>query len=112
MKPKNKLINHTFLLVLSVFLQSFSFLSIKLSTLQTGFFSFLLLVMAFGFIGLRSICWQYLLKLTELSRIYPYASFVQVFILLYAVFLFNEPVTINNVIGLFMMLGGIFFMSR
>lgn len=106
-------INKSFyLLTISIFLQSFSLLSIKLSSLQSGYFSLILLIVAFGFIGLRSIFWQHLLKLTELSRVYPYASLVQVLIFLYAVVLFNEPVTLNNVIGLFLMLGGIFFMSR
>ena len=101
-----------YLLTASIVLQSFSFLSIKLSTLQGGYYSIILLIVAFGFIGLRLIFWQYLLKLTELSRVYPYAALVQVLIFLYAVVLFNEPVTVNNVIGLFMMLGGIFIMSR
>ena len=100
------------LLIASIFLQSFSLLSIKISTLQTGLLAIVLLVVAFGFIGLRSLCWQYLLKLTELSRIYPYASLVQVLILLYAAVLFHEPITLFNVVGFFIMLSGIFFMSR
>ena len=101
-----------FLLVASIFLQSFSILSIKISTLQTGLLAFVLLVVAFGFIGLRTIFWQYLLESEDLSRVYPYASFVQVLILLYAAILFKEPVTLFNIIGLIMMLGGIFYMSR
>lgn len=101
-----------FFLVASIFLQSFSLLSIKISTLQTGVFAFVLLLVAFGFIGLRTICWQYLLESEDLSRVYPYASFVQVLILLYAAILFNEPVTLLNIVGLIMMLGGIFYMSR
>lgn len=101
-----------FLLVASIFLQSFSLLSIKISTMQTGAFAYALLVVAFGFIGLRTIFWQYLLASADLSRVYPYASFVQVLILLYAAILFNEPVTLFNIIGLIMMLGGTFYMSR
>lgn len=101
-----------FFLVASIFLQSFSLLSIKVSTLQTGLLAFVLLVVAFGFIGLRTIFWQFLLESEDLSRVYPYASFVQVLILLYAAILFNEPVTLFNITGLLMMLGGIFYMSR
>ncbi|MCK5663224.1 MAG: EamA family transporter [Thiotrichaceae bacterium] len=106
-------INKPFLLlVASIFLQSFSLLSIKISTLQTDLLAFVLLVVAFGFIGLRTVCWQYLLESEDLSRVYPYASLVQVLILLYAAIIFNEPVTLFNIIGLLMMLGGIFYISR
>jgi len=107
-----KFSNPTLLLSLTIFIQSFSFLSIKYSTLQTGFVSFLLLIVAFGFLGLRAILWQNLLKLADLSHIYPFAALVQVLILFYAIMLFNEPVTLNNVIGLLVMLTGIYFMSR
>lgn len=107
-----KITNPFFLLSASIFLQSFSLLSIKYSTLQVGYTSLLLLIVAFGFIGLRSVIWQYLLRASELSRIYPFVSLVQVLILLYAAILFQEPITINNVIGLTMMLSGVFFMSR
>jgi drug/metabolite transporter (DMT)-like permease len=109
LKKTNKSLS---LLTASIFLQSFSLLCIKLSTLQSGHLSLALLLLAIVFIGLRSTVWQYLLKITELSRIYPYASLVQVLILLYAVILFKEPVTASNIIGLGMMLSGIFYMSR
>ena len=112
MSPIKQGKNFNYLLVVTIFLQSFSFLSIKLSTMQTGFFASALLISAFGFIGLRSVFWQHLLQGTELSKVYPYASLVQVLILLYAVFIFNEPITLNNLIGLGMMLAGIFYMSR
>lgn len=102
----------SYLLIITIFLQSFSFLSIKLSTIETGIFAFALLIAAFIFIGLRSILWQHLLIGDELSKIYPYTSLVQILILIYAVFLFNEPIAFNNLIGLVMMLSGIFYMSR
>ena len=101
-----------FLLSASIFLQSFSLLSIKYSTLQAGYTALILLAVAFGFIGLRSVIWQYLLKSSELSHVYPFVSLVQVLILLYAAVLFQEPITINNVIGLTMMLSGVYFISR
>lgn len=104
--------NPALLLSLTILIQSFSFLSIKYSTLQTGLVSFLLLTGAFGFLCLRAILWQNLLKITDLSKIYPFAALVQVLILLYAVLLFNETITLNNVIGLLIMLTGTFFLSR
>lgn len=68
--------------------------------------------MGFFFIGLRAIFWQHLLKLVDLSSVYPYAAFVQVLILLYAVVLFDEAITLNNLVGLAIMLAGVFFISR
>ena len=104
--------NSILLLSLTIFLQSFSLLSIKYSTLNSGLVSIVLLLMAFLFMGLRAILWQYALRLNELSHIYPFASLVQVLILFYAVVLFKEVITMNNVIGFVVMLSGIFFMTR
>ena len=105
-------INPTFVLVITIFLQSFSLLSIKFSTLNAGPVSLVFLVVAFGFLGLRAMLWQYLLKLTDLSHVYPFAALAQILIFLYAVFLFNETITPNNVVGLGMMLGGIYIITR
>ena len=104
--------NSLALLILSIFLQSFSFLFIKMSTMQNDLKIHLFLLLAFVFMGLRAIVWQFLLKLRELSFVYPFASLVQIIILIYAVVLFKETVTIYNVIGLFIMLVGIFYISK
>lgn len=103
--------NTLFLLTSSIFLQSFSFLSIKYSTMQTGLYLIILLGLSFFFLAMRALVWQILLKSVELSKIYPLASLVQVLILIYSAVLFNENVTITNVIGLIIMLTGIYYMS-
>lgn len=100
------------LLVLSIFLQSFSFLSIKFSTMQEGISALMLLILAFFFLLARAIIWQILLKTVELSKVYPFASLVQVLILIYAVLFFHESITIYNVVGLVIMLSGISYMSQ
>ena len=108
-----KITDHTFfLLISSIFLQSFSFLSIKFSTMGEGFYIIALLALAFLFLGVRAIVWQILLKTVELSKIYPYASLVQVLILIYSVAIFHENVTASNIIGLLIMLSGIYYMSN
>lgn len=104
--------NTLFLLISSIFLQSFSFLSIKYSTMQVGLYLIILLVFAFFFLALRAIVWQRLLKSIELSKLYPYAALVQVLILIYAVVFFHESINKYNIIGLFIMLSGISYMSR
>ena len=110
---RSKFQNKTVLLLISsIFIQSFSFLSIKFSTMEEGYFAIALLVLSFTFSMVRAVVWQMLLKTIELSKVYPYASLVQILILIYSVILFHENVTINNVIGLLIMLSGIYYMSR
>ena len=108
MKIKNNSIS---LLITSIFLQSFSFLSIKFSTTKEGFGIYVFLIMALFFMAFRAIVWQYLLRLTDLSLIYPFAALVQILILIYAVLFFNEEISIYNVIGLSIMLAGIFYLT-
>lgn len=109
---KLKVLDNTlFLLISSIFLQSFSFLSIKISTTQEDFYIIVFLLLAFFFLGARAIVWQILLKTIELSKVYPYASLVQILILIYSSAFFDESVTIYNIIGLVIMLSGISYMS-
>ena len=103
--------NSVILLILSIFLQSFSFLSIKISTLNKGMTIYLFMFLAFVFMGLRAIVWQILLKYSDLSLVYPFASFVQVLILIYAIAFFNESLSLSNIIGLMIMLGGIYLLT-
>lgn len=99
------------LLLASVFLQSFSFLSIKFSTTHENIFM-LLLALALFFLVIRAIVWQVLLKYVELSKVYPFASLVQVLIFIYAVVIFDEDITNQNIIGLIIMLSGIYYISK
>lgn len=100
------------LLAASVFIQSFSFLSLKVSTLVSGLWSGALLLLAFLFLGLRAALWQSLLRRSDLSQVYPFSALVQVLILVYAVVLFNEPVAMNHLAGLALMLGGTVVLAR
>jgi len=99
------------LVLLGVFLQSLSFLSIKYasvySTLSIG-----LMIVAFGFIIARAYIWQIILQYNELSRVYPFNSLVQVLIFLYAVILFHETITLTNIIGLILMITGLYFIGK
>ena len=104
--------NTLILLLSSIFLQSFSFLSIKFSTMQDGLMIVFFLTLAFIFLAMRAIVWQFLLKRIALSRVYPYASLVQILILMYSVFIFKESISITNIVGLIIMLSGIYYMSN
>ena len=104
--------NFIVLLVISIFLQSFSFLSIKISTYKEGINLYMFLVLAFVFMGFRAVVWQFLLKISDLSIVYPVASLVQILIIIYAVLFFNENITVYNVIGMCIMLIGIYFLAK
>ena len=104
--------NTTFLLISSIFLQSFSFLSIKFSTMNEGLTTFLLLALAFVFFGSRVVVWQILLKSLALSKVYPFTSLVQILILIYSAIFFNESITANNIFGVLIMISGVFYMSK
>jgi len=101
-----------YLLVVTIFLQSFSFLSLKISVLKTGGWSLIFLLAAFGFMGFRALAWQKLLHYADLSLVYPFSSLVQVLLLVYAVVFFRETITQNHITGMLLMLSGVFIMSR
>lgn len=112
-KRQYKILDHTFFLLLSsIFLQSFSFLSIKFSTMQEGIYAVVLLMLSFIFIGIRAYIWQILLQSIALSKIYPLTSLVQVLILIYSVVFFNENINMYHMIGLTIMITGIYHISR
>ncbi len=77
-----------------------------------GYYSTILLIFASLFLVTRAIIWQILLKYIPLSKVYPYTSLVQVLILLYSIVIFNENITVYNLLGLMIMLSGIYYISR
>jgi len=100
------------LLAVSILLQSFSFLSIKYASLATGWEMAVLLSTGFGFLVLRAVTWQNVLKRVPLSKVYPFMSLVQILIFLYAVFLFHEHVAWFHVAGLSLMLLGLYVLGK
>jgi drug/metabolite transporter (DMT)-like permease len=100
------------LLLLSVLLQSFSFLCIKYASMETGVAMLALLALACFFLVSRAVVWQKVLGLVELSSVYPYNALVQIPIFLFAVFLFGETIRPHHVAGFLIMLGGLFLLSR
>jgi len=61
---------------------------------------------------LQAIVWQQVLKHYHLSFAYPLMSLVNFVILLPAFLLFNESITIANIIGLGFISGGVYFLSK
>lgn len=100
------------LIAATVFLQSFSFLAIKFATLSHGFNTWLYLGIAFAMILGRAWLWQIVLQFISLSKAYPFSSLVQVLIFVYAVLFFHESITIYHLLGLALMLWGLFMITK
>ncbi|MEW5833254.1 MAG: EamA family transporter [Campylobacterota bacterium] len=100
------------LVLLSVFLQSFTFLCIKISTTSSELFQAIWLGSAFILIANRAFIWQYVLKYMPLSKAYPYNSLVQILIFVYAVVFFHEKFEVNHLFGLILMVFGIYILSQ
>ena len=100
------------LLTASIVIQSFSFLSLKVSTLVTSLWAVALVVLALLMMATRAVLWQMLLRRADLSGVYPYSSLVQVLIFFYAVVLFGESVKLNDFVGLSLMLSGAYFLTK
>lgn len=102
-----------FLILVNILLQVSSFVLVKVAAINTYsyidlFFSIYYLA-AISLILIRSVVWQLVLKEKDISQVYPLNSFVPVLILLSGVLLFNENVTANNIIGVLILIFGIFF---
>jgi multidrug transporter EmrE-like cation transporter len=65
-----------------------------------------------GGMGLQVFFWQAALSYYSLSFAYPFRSLVSFIVLLAAFFLFQESVTLFNVVGLIIISVGIFYLVR
>ena len=97
------------LLSLSLVLQSLSSVFIKYAgQFETFSPEFILYyVIAVGCLGIFAIMWQFLLELIPLTTAYLRKGILYILILIWSVILFNETVTINNIIGSIIIIAGI-----
>ena len=97
------------LLSLSLLIQCLSSVFIKYAgqyeTFSKEFIIFY--VMAVGCLGVFAIMWQFLLELIPLTTAYLRKGILYILILLWSVILFQEHVTLNNVIGSIIIIAGI-----
>ncbi|MCF0192591.1 MAG: EamA family transporter [Prevotella sp.] len=62
--------------------------------------------------GLSMVFWLYVLSVMELSRAYPLVSLGYVFTLVIGYYLLHEPVNMWRVIGVMLIMLGVFFISK
>ncbi len=110
---------HLHFLVLSILIQAFGAICTKYaaesssSATPIGIPSYLIIyVIILGGMGLQVIVWQYALKFYPLSFAYPFRSLVSFIVLVAAVLLFHESVSVLNIGGLTVITVGVFFLAR
>jgi len=64
------------------------------------------------FLFFQALSWQQVLKKNSLSVTYPLMSTVKFLVLIFAFFLFNESITLYNIIGLCLISIGIILLSK
>lgn len=67
---------------------------------------------AIGVMGVYAICWQQILKRVELSTAYMFKGTSLIFIMLFAFALFDEQITLNNVVGAAVIITGITLFAK
>lgn len=71
-----------------------------------------LFTLAVFILGIYAILWQIVIKRIPLSIAYPQKSVVILWVMLWSWLLWHEEITINNVIGVALVLAGIIIMVK
>jgi drug/metabolite transporter (DMT)-like permease len=107
------------LLILSILVQAFGAICTKFAAeigSSVSLFGlnavFLIYCVILGGMGLQVFLWQASLRHYTLSFAYPFRSIVSFIVLFAAFFLFQESVTIFNVLGLVIITVGIFYLVK
>ena len=110
---------HLHLLVLSILIQAVGAILTKYAAMGTtyeGFYGIPFELVFYGIIlacmGLQVLVWQYALRYYPLSFAYPFRSLVSFIVLFSAFVLFNESVTVMNVVGLSVITLGVFYLAK
>ena len=97
---------------------NFVYASVSLATKFTSLQEFLSLKYFLGLaivvamLGIYAVIWQQVLKRIELTTAYMFKGTSLVFVLLFSALLFNETITLWNVVGAAFIVGGIVWFAR
>jgi multidrug transporter EmrE-like cation transporter len=111
--------NYSFVyILLAVVFQSTSGIFSKVASASINHFSLLLIIsnvfyiMSIVCLVLQSLVWQMALKHYDLSFAYPFMSIVNFVVLISSYYLFNESITIYNILGLLIISAGIYLITK
>lgn len=61
--------------------------------------------------GMTTLLWLYILSKADISYVYPIQSVVFVFVLVGSIFFFNETVSLNKWVGVFVICFGVYLVT-
>ena len=73
---------------------------------------FMGLAIVVAMLGIYAIIWQQVLKRIELTTAYMFKGTSLIFVLLFSALIFNETITLWNVVGTALIVGGIIWFAR
>jgi multidrug transporter EmrE-like cation transporter len=110
---------HLHFLILSILIQAFGAICTKYAAETTStdtLFGIPMYMVIYGIIlggmGFQVLVWQYALKFYPLSFAYPFRSLVSFVVLIAAVILFHESISVMNIVGLAVITAGVFFLAQ
>lgn len=103
----------TFLLLVYLFYSTVS-IATKFTSMQEmlSLRYFMGLAIVVVMLGIYAIIWQQVLKRIELTTAYMFKGTSLVFVLLFSALIFNETITLWNVVGAALIVGGIVWFAR
>jgi len=108
----SKIINYLFLLIaFIIFSLSGAFLKLASREEFATYSFFIYFSLTICIVGIYAILWQIILKKVPLAIAFMSKSITIVFALLIAHFIFEETITINNIIGSFIIISGIIYLN-
>ena len=73
---------------------------------------FLGLAIVVAMLGIYAIIWQQVLKRIELTTAYMFKGTSLIFVLLFSALIFNETITVWNIVGASLIVGGIVWFAK
>ena len=73
---------------------------------------FLGLAIVVAMLGIYAIIWQQVLKRIELTTAYMFKGTSLIFVLLFSALIFNETITVWNIVGAALIVGGIVWFAK
>ncbi len=109
---------HSFRTVIVLLLAYMIYATVSIATKYTSFqelFSidyFVGLVISVMILGIYAIIWQQVLKRIELTTAYMFKGTSLIFVLLFSALIFNETITLWNIVGASLIVGGIVWFAK
>ena len=104
---QNLTLTRVIVLLLVFLVYSSANIFMKLSSAGEGLSAIFYLVYTFSVLGIYAFLWQHILKTISLTTAFMFKSVTVIYGMIFASFLFNEDITLNNMLGASLIIAGI-----